>query len=183
MYTLDLVTILRLLHEFRKSGILRAELATGVAQFKQPCVVIIELLAGEMLVCQVKEARGQNLLVGQDAYDTVAGLGKINWTFTILAEEELPSRRQTGKLGSGSLPAVTPQRGTDNLFLSLRVPRRLVDLNNAGINPLPRRYRQVYILIDGIRNRDKIAAMLSQPAQLVEEVLREMETAGIIAFF
>jgi hypothetical protein len=38
----------------------------------------------------------------------------------------------------------------------------------------------VYVLIDGIRSAEKIAAMLSQPSQVIEEVLRELEVTGAI---
>lgn len=183
LYTLDLVTLLRLLSEFRRTGILQAELSAGLPQIKKPCLAVVELLDGEMVACQVKEARGQTLLTDQEAYETVATQGKLNWDFRALPAEDLPSKRQEAKLSSGLFP--TPKALTGPLWavgFSLRswVPQRVLRLNNSEINTWPRRYRQVYILIDGVRDVEKIAAMLSQPVQFVEEVLREMQATGTI---
>ncbi|HET8840887.1 MAG TPA: hypothetical protein VFN35_05435, partial [Ktedonobacteraceae bacterium] len=93
MYTIDLTTILQLLREFRRTGILRAELSSGVRDLKQPCLAVIELLDGEVVTCHVKDTKGQTLFQDGEAYDAMASAGKQNWIFTILAEGELPSRQ------------------------------------------------------------------------------------------
>ena len=55
-----------------------------------------------------------------------------------------------------------------------------MDVNLAEINTWPRKYRQVYVLIDGTHSVDKIAAMLSTTPQTVEDILQEMQAIGAI---
>lgn len=191
VYTIDLMTLLQLLREFRRTGILQAELSAGVRDLKQPCLAVIELLNGEVVTCHVKDTRGQTLFQDREAYEAVASAGKLNWVFNILAEEELPGRqgsstrsligpfsRTTGPIQmSPVLPGPPEQTRIARLE---RIPRHRVRLTYREVNAWPRRHRQVYILIDGVRNVEKIAAMLSQPAQIVEQVLREIEATGAI---
>jgi hypothetical protein len=81
LYTIDLVTILQMLREFRQTGTLRADLPSGLPRLKQPCFVITELVNGEMTACYVKDARGQILLSAQRAYQVISDAGKLNWVF------------------------------------------------------------------------------------------------------
>lgn len=191
MYTLDLVTILRLLREFQRSGILQTRLPSGLQDLKLPCVVVIELLRGEMTACHVKDIRGQTLLADQEAFEAISVMGKLNWTFEALPEHELLSRRRiTGLLPAPSThlsagPPQTPLAASTlerPAYFSHRplVPRRLFSLNQHEINSWPRRHRQVYVLIDGVRSVEKIAAMLSQPPHMIEKILREIESVGVI---
>ncbi len=193
-YTIDLVTILQLLHEFQQSGILRAELSSGLAHLKQPCIIMIELLRGEMTACYVKDTRGQTLLAGQEAFQAASAAGKLLWVFDALPDQELLGGEQhfrslpgpsiqTSPLNTGPLqtPSAVPVPKLPANFSRVpRVPKRLMQLNHAEISAWSRRHRQVYILVDGVRSVEKIAAMLSQPSQLVEEVLREIEVTGAI---
>lgn len=194
VYTIDLVTILQLLREFRRSGILRTEIPAGLPRLKKPCFVVIELQRGEMAVCHIKDARGQTLLSGQEAFRAVAGAGKLNWVFDEHTGHELPGELpEPGPQGGFGEPVSTkrgllqvppaappPLWSADSARHSL-IPRRLLEFNPAALSGWPHRHRQVYILIDGTRSIGQIAAMLSQPPQLVEAVLREIQSTGAIA--
>lgn len=193
MYTIDLLTILQLLREFRRSGILRTEIPAGLARLKQPCFVVIELLRGEVIACHVKDSKGQTLLSEQNAFEAVSAAGKLNWVFDTVPEYELSGRQprgrplpgsvQTSPLTTGPLqtpPALPVAPRTGNLPYRARVPRRLLQLSQAEVSAWPRKHRQVYVLIDGMRSVEKIAAMLSAPSQAVEEVLQEIQATGAI---
>ena len=147
-----------------------------------------------MTLCHAKDAKGQTLLSGQEAFRAISAAGKLNWIFDAVLEQELPGGQQskqefpgqaapTSHLNPGfrqtspSLPV--PQWPVKFSQRSL-VPQRLIALGYADINGWPRRHRQVYVLIDGVRSVEKIAAMLSQPSQLIEEVLREIQATGAI---
>lgn len=72
-----------------------------------------------------------------------------------------------------------PQPSTNPAPYSL-IPRRLLELHPARISGWPRRHWQVYLLVDGTRCVEQIAAMLSQPPRIVEQVLREIQATGAI---
>jgi hypothetical protein len=194
VYTIDLATLLQLLREFRRSGLLRTEISSGLPRLKKPCFVIVELQRGEMIACHVKDSRGQTLLTGQDAIRAVSAAGKLNWVFDAMPEQALsggqPNRNSlSGPLGQ--MPPLPPNRSQTSPTLPVPrwpadftqrslVPHRLIEMGPMDMNGWPRRHRQVYVLIDGIRNAEKIAAMLSLPALFVEEVLREIQSIGAI---
>lgn len=222
MYTIDLAAILQLLREFRRSGILQAQVPTGLARMKKPCVVVIELQHGEVVSCHVKDTKGQTLLSGQEAFRAVDAAGTLTWIFDA-HEEKSTTGRQTGVLNwpggtsrnntgwlqtppalpvpprpsNPALPTpqhltnpaltvpprpsnpATPQHLANPAPYSL-IPRRLLELHPARISGWPRRHWQVYLLVDGTRCVEQIAAMLSQPPQIVEQVLREIQATGAI---
>lgn len=164
---------------------------------KKPCFVVIELLRGEMVSCQVKDAKGQTLLSGQEATKAVGAVGKLSWMFDAYTDQETPGSqpaaparsalRNTDPLrNTGPLPPFQTQpglpvpQGFPNSARYTYVPRRLLELNAADMHAWPRRHRQVYVLVDGTRSIGQIAAMLSQPPQVIETVLREIQLTGAI---
>lgn len=199
VYTIDLATLLQLLSEFQRSGTLQAEVPAGLPGLKQPCVVVVELLAGKMISCYVKDDKGRSLLVDQGASQIIFAAGKLNWVFragsnldTLDREQfpnsSLPRSVRTSPLNTGPLGNSGPliSSGGPNTEVppyfsrSSPIPKHVFRLSTAQINAWPRRYRQIYVLIDGTRNVERIAAILSQSPQAVEEALLAMQSTGAI---
>ncbi len=64
------------------------------------------------------------------------------------------------------------------------VPRRVRQVNQQDLNQWPRKYRRVYVLVDGERDVGKIAAIASPSTRGYEEVLevlRELRAMKLIA--
>lgn len=190
MYTIDLATILQLLREFRRTGILQAELPAGLSRFKQPCQVVIELVRGEVTSAFVKNTRGQTLLANDEALQAVGVLGKLTWVFDQLPGPITPTTTAPTPPAT-SAPSAVPVPQTHPLSFSSTqpqlptlprtlVPHRLLYLSQEDINRWPLRHRQVFVLIDGQRSREKIAAILALPVPLVAGVLQELQSLGII---
>ncbi len=180
MYTIDLATILQLLREFRRNGILQAELPSGLPRLKQPCQVVIELVEGEVSSAFVKNTKGQTLLMNVEALQAVATLGKLSWVFNQSSTSPAPSA-----LPAASAPQKHPSQfsSTQPQMLAIPrspVPRRRLYISPEELNRWPLRHRQVFVLIDGERNREKIAAILNLPIPLVAGVLQELQSLGII---
>lgn len=205
MYTLDLPTMLRLLRDFQRSGILRTEIPAGLPRLKTPCLVMIELRLGEMTACHVKDDKGHILLAGQEAFKAITAAGNLKWAFEELPEHALastpganqsswevarsdsfktvPPMRTTSSM-TGPLntpPALPVPRWSDTVAQQTLLPRRLMELTPLLMHDWPRRYRQVYVLIDGVRDSAKIASILNQPVQSVEQILREIQSTGAIS--
>ena len=173
MYTIDLATMLRLLREFRRSGILQAELPSGLPRLKQACQVVIELSQGEVASCFVKNAGGRTLLANQEALRSVSTLEKLNWVFrqsAVTGQESTPP--QTVPFAqSPTLPPPPPRSP---------VPRRLRYVSMTDTERWPLLHRQIFVLVDGRRSVEQIAATLAQPIYTIEGVLRDLRSIGII---
>lgn len=177
VYTIDLATILQLLHEFQRNGILQAELPSGVPGFKKYCLVLINLAEGKIISCHIKSDSGRTFLDGEDALRVVYSLGKLEWTFTPRQEAPLLNLRDS----STDIPVVHDP--TPKPVHSL-IPQRIARVGQEDLNSWPRKYRRVFVLIDGERSVEKIAAILSLPPGGVEEVgevLRKLQSIGVIA--
>lgn len=177
VYTIDLATILQLLHEFHRNGILQADLPSGVPGFKKHCLVLIDLAEGKIISCHIKNGSEQTFLAGENALSVVHSLGNLEWTFMPRQEAPLLSLRDS----SMDIPVV--HAPTPKPVHSL-IPRRVAQVGPEDLNAWPRKYRRVFVLIDGERSAEKIAAILSLPPGGVEEVgavLRKLQSIGVIA--
>lgn len=177
VYTIDLATILQLLHEFHRNGILQAELPSGVPGYKKYCQVLIDLAEGKIISCHIKNGSGQTILAREDALSVVYDLGKLEWTFTPRQESPLLSLRDS----SMDIPVVRPMTP---MPAQSPIPQRIVQVGQEDLNSWPRKYRRVFVLIDGERSVEKIAAILSLPPGGVEEVvevLHKLQSIGVIA--
>ncbi|QBD81730.1 hypothetical protein EPA93_39475 [Ktedonosporobacter rubrisoli] len=142
---------------------------------KEPCQVLIEMINGEISSCEIKNKKGHTLLAGKQALDTIAGVGKLNWEF-----ELKPKAPDTSTFPQASpQPETTPMRYPSYLDTS-PIPIRTPHMMFADVQQWPRKYRQVFVLIDGQRSSEKIALMLSQPQAVIEGILRELQARGVI---
>lgn len=179
MYAIDLATILQLLREFRRSGILQAELPAGLPRFKQLCQVVIELSQGEVTSCFVKNASGQTLLSNYEALQELSLLEKVNWEFN-----ESPERPATSP---GQAPAPPPPQAfrppprQTPTFPRSPVPHRLFYVSAADASNWPLLHRQTFVLVDGKRSIEQIAAILSQPVHTVDGILQDLRSIGVVA--
>jgi hypothetical protein len=205
MYTIDLVTLLQLLGEFHRSGILRTELLPGLPGLNRRCYVVVELRNGVMASCAVKDVQNSFLLTDQKAFQVISAAGNLNWEFeessTQMPDESFRQQSPSGPLSTPPItaplrsitdplprvpsaplkpPTTTPLPGQAPFFYAPPTPRQRFSVSNADINRWPRKYRQVYMLIDGERDVEKIAAMLSLSPQAVEDVLRDLQSNGVI---
>ncbi len=178
MYTIDLATILQLLREFRRSGILQAELPSGLPRFKHPCQVVIELSQGEVVSCFVKGTKGQTLLVDHEALQTVSTLGKLNWEFNQSPTTPAASASQVSVSSPQASRATSPPTSA---YPHSPIPWRLRSVSVAGASNWPPLHRQTFVLVDGNRNVEQIAAILLQPVYIVEGVLQDLRSIGVIA--
>jgi hypothetical protein len=191
MYTIDLATLLRLLQEFQRSGILTAELPSGVPGTKEPCHAWVELAEGKMVSCHIKNRVGRNLLTGSKALSILKSLGTLDWSLEVVPRitQKLPSVRVppiTQTLPAMRVPSISqplPAVQVPPITVSPPVPRRIAQIEQKELNLWPRTHRRVFALIDGNRNVNEIATMLSlsRGVEGVMTVLRDLKATGIIA--
>ncbi len=59
-------------------------------------------------------------------------------------------------------------------------PQRIVQVGQGVISSWPRKHRQVFALVDGKRSAGQIAAMLKLPPAVVEEIINDLQSLGVI---
>ena len=59
-------------------------------------------------------------------------------------------------------------------------PQRSVQAEQGMISSWPRKHRQIFALVDGKRSVGQIAAMLKLPREVVEEIVNDLQSLGVI---
>jgi hypothetical protein len=163
VYTLDFETIQQVMQEHRKTGFLFAELPSGVVGLREACRAEIKIMEGTIASCAIVGNSGRRL-AGKEAAQGLARLGRLRWTFTPQQD-------------TAAQPAVSvPVPGDLSAF-----PRRyVVYLDQQQMRNWSRMHRAVFALADGTKSVMKIAEILSTSPDLVEKVLRDLQSIGVI---
>jgi DNA-binding transcriptional regulator YhcF (GntR family) len=152
----------QMMQKYKKTGYLQADLPSGVRGLRDSCRVEITLKAGEMVSCSITSSRGL-LLTGDKAYQELIRQGRIHWTFV------------------SSSPLVTqtsPVRALEKNTVSR--PHRTITVGQMQMRSWPYMHKLVYGLVDGTKSVAEIAEQLSATPRTIEEVLRDLQSIGVI---
>ena len=164
MYTLDVETMRQVIQAHKKTGRLHADLPSGVSSLREPCHVEIALEAGNIVSSAIIGKSG-SLLTGERAYQELALLGRLPWTFTPRSPPTIQPLPVTHALEKPASP--------------LR-PRRIVALEQQEMRPWQRMHKLVYALVDGNRSIAEIAKLLSTTPETVEDILNDLRSIRVI---
>ena len=191
MYYLDFATIIQLLKEFRRSGVLQATLPAGVGNTQEKCLMQLELLHGEINDCLLILDSGRIIVADEKVLRQVKGVGPLEWTFSPLREAYTSPLSEADNVLSStplSVPDVpSPTSMQPYSFIILLVPYRLATVDQSILNRLTRQQRRVLALVDGRRNINQIvtllfsAANMEGGAQEVFAVLKDLENLKVVA--
>ena len=192
MYYLDFVTIIQLLKEFRRSGMLQTELPAGTGNTQGTCSIQFKLLQGEINDCLLILDDGRTIAADEKVLRLIKGLGPLEWTFSSLKESHTAPMKALDKLipsTSLSVPDVPLSSSKQpSSFITLLVPHRLAVLEQSSLNRLTRQQKRILALVDGRRNISQIVALLfssSNTESRVQEVftlLKDLEGLNFIVF-
>ena len=164
MYTLDFNTIRLMMQAYQQTGLLTAEVVSGVMGLRGPCRIEIVLQAGSIVMCTLIGSDG-GWLTGKEAEQALTHLGRLRWTFTMQPE-------------AIALPKpVTPAVET-NFIVSWRI----ASVSSEQMRTWPRTHRLIFALADGTKNVAKIAEILSISPDIVKKALSDLQLIGVIAF-
>jgi hypothetical protein len=164
MYTLDFETVKLVMQEHQMTGSLIAEVPSGVVGMHEPCRIEINLQAGSIVTACIIGNSGHRL-TGKEFMKALSRLGRLNWTFT----------PQQEKLITQPLSPVT-YIPVEKVF----VPQRIVTLDQRQMQSWPRIHRVVFAMADGTKSSLKIAALLSTSPAIIDKVLGELQSIGVI---
>lgn len=168
----------QVMQEHQKTGILHADVSSGVAGMPGPCHIEIQLLAGTIVSCAIVDSYGQRLSE-KESLKRISRLGTLLWTFESRMNSTQPR-----------LPAVTPSTPPAFTPPALPVftpsklslfPCRTVQLTQEQMRSWSRIHRGIFALADGTRSVAKITEILSAPPDLIDRALRDLQSIGVIA--
>ena len=162
MYTSSLTELLQVLRAAQAT----CTIFTGGPEAGEPWQAELTLSQGQVTSCQVRQSEdGQLLLQDSAALQWLASQGSRSWD-----QVSNPPR------------LVLPTRPTpqEEPLMPEAVPQRLEVLELAESRTWSRKQRQVFGLIDGTRSIERIAMILRQPLDLVQDLVRDLQARGAI---
>lgn len=164
MYTLDIETMRQVMQTHKKTGRLQADLPSGIPSLREPCHVEIALEGGNITSSSIVGKSG-SLLTGARAYQELTRVGRLNWTFT----PQSPTITQSEPAPPIALAKQPPRR-----------PRRTVVVGQQEMRPWQRIHKLVYGLVDGRRDVEEIAKLLSTSPEVIEDILSDLQSIRVI---
>jgi hypothetical protein len=163
MYTLDFETMKQVMQEHQMTGSLIAEVPSGVAGMREPCRIEINMQAGSIVASCIVGNSGRRI-TGKEFAKALSRLGRLNWTFTPQKEK-------------------STQQLSPRMYVPIEktfVPQRTVVLDQRQMQSWPRIHRVVFAMADGTKSSLKIAELLSTSPAIVDKVLSELQSIGVI---
>jgi hypothetical protein len=172
-YTLPAATMLEVLAQRQHTG--QLETTISLKERSSPCSAVITMHAGKISACRIFDQAGQLLLEGEQALQALLKAGDLTWKVTA-APPSLPASPGAVPFQSGIAAPSFP--GSTSGAPALR-PLRLYPQPLAG---WPRRWTQVFLLVDGIRDSEQIALLLRISLEETLWILRDLEAEGAITW-
>ena len=139
---------------------------TADAETGEPWQAQLTFSEGQVISCQVQQSAYEQFLLTDDmALQWLASQGSLPWN----------------QLGNPA-PLLLPDRHAPrpDPFLPGAVPQRLAVVGPAERGAWSRKQRQVFGLIDGTRSIERIAMILRQPLDLVQDLVRNLQAQGAV---
>lgn len=181
MYTLDFETVKQVMQEHQKTGVLYADVPSGISGLSRPCRIEIQLAEGAIVSCSIISDYGQRLSE-KETIKKISRLGTLLWTF--VPQTSVPASTppaSTTPTTPPALPTFTPPAFPAlTLPISPLFPRRTLQLEREQMRSWPRLHRGIFALADGTRSAAKIAEILSTSPEFVDQALRDLQMLGVI---
>ncbi len=184
MYELDLAAMIQLLQEFRQNVTLQTELR-NINGMKGSFPVQIELFEGNLVACWIKSSTNQILYTNNEALQLLQSMGKLTWILNVhkgMSSSSSVFQEPQSRPIQPMLALPAPSRVLASPVKRIPIPRRTIQVSQGQINTWPRRHRMIYVLIDGKKNVQQIATILSLPNHIVERVLTDFQSIRIITW-
>jgi len=164
MYHLDFKTVMYMMQEHQKTGVLYTDVPSNATILREPCHIEIKLEDGNLISCSIVGTNSGRRITGKEAINELSRLGQLSWTLTF--------QQTTGKQPTAPIPALSAP--------VFRYPQRTAQVNQQQLHSWPRMHRTVFALADGTKSVVKIAEILSTPPEVINGVLRDLQSIGVI---
>ncbi len=168
MYSLDYRTLVGVLQQLGSSGEFHCDLPS-LATLRGGGKAILFVQSGKVISCLILNKDGQRVHHDNEAQRLLLMLGTLDW-------ELIPSTssKTASPVTPPPIPRVKPAKNSTHL-----IPRRLM-VPDAQLRTWSTLERSVYFLADGTHSIEQIAMLLSRPVKTIEQVIQNLEAAGVI---
>jgi hypothetical protein len=160
----------------------------------EPWQARLSLVEGHVVACYVhSQVDGRRLLSGDEALRWLAHWGQreLAWTLKVFTPHQtvphpapagpLPPERNVAPPQRVSQPGDLPTpAGLILPATQVTPPQRIEQAEQGVISSWPRKHRQIFALVDGKRSVGHIAAILKQSPEVVEGIVNELQSLGVI---
>ncbi len=192
VYTLPAQTMLQVLAQRQHSGQLEAEIPGRERGEIYRAVIFLE--KGKIRSCALIDRSGRVVQEGQAVLQTLFRAGDLTWTVSA-AQPPLPSQPTpmspsmpgmpfqpmptSPSMPAAPFPGPPPAPAPFAGYAGAPRPVRLLNQPGSG---WPRRWTQVFLLVDGGRDSQQIALVLGLSTQEVVQILQELLAVGAIGW-
>jgi hypothetical protein len=195
IYHLTLDLLLMVLKANRQTCQIRAEVNLSLAALpsatengtasrgrdKSICVIELSIRQGQVVSTSIRDRQGRVLAQGEPALTVSQRCGELSWVVQ-------PAQPQQQAVRT-TLPSIPEQHAgsTDGwlvqgLWSGRSPPRRIRHLTQAEVEALPRKQRQVLLLIDGKRGAHELCRILHCTPDQLAAMLDELIARRLILF-
>jgi hypothetical protein len=168
MYSLDYRTLVRVLLQLESSGEFHADVPSRAAlRGGGQAVLFVE--SGKIVACLILNKNGQKLYHDNEAQRLLLTFGTLDWKLV-----PSTSSKTASPVTPPPIMSVKPTQSNRHA-----IPRRLM-VPEAQLRSWSTLERSVYFLADGTHSIEQIAILLSRPVTTIEQVIRNLETTGVI---
>jgi hypothetical protein len=154
----------------------------------EPWQARLSLVEGHVVACHVhSQVDGRRLLSGDEALRWLAHWGQreLAWTLKVFTPHQTVPHPAPAGLLPPARNVAPPQRVSQpaGLILPARQvtpPQRIEQAEQGVDSSWPRKHRQIFALVDGKRSVGHIAAILKQSPEVVEGIVNELQSLGVI---
>jgi hypothetical protein len=164
MYSLNYDMVIQVLQQYHYSGEVRADVPVE-SKLKGGGHVILTVQNGEIKSCLLFNKKEQKSYQGAEAARLLSKLGVLEW--------QLPS------LTDRRSAAHAPVQQSPLEASTYVAPRRLI-IPQEWMATWPTLQRSVYSLSDGTHTVKQIALLLSQPINVVEQMIYDLQKMGVL---
>ena len=174
MNTNDFGSLLWILDMSRQNGVVHVELPKAQrTEEGEPWLARLYLVEGHVVECHVhSQVDGRKLLSDGEAMHWLARWGQrqLAWSLEVFTPRQTTPHPVLHPAPAGLLPPAS----------QVKPPQRIVEAEQGVIRSWPRKHRQIFALVDGTRSVGQIAAMLKAPPAIVEEIVNDLQSLGVI---
>ena len=208
MNTNDFASLLWILKMSRQNGVVYVELPKAQrAEKGEPWRARLHLVEGHVVACHVhSQVDGRRLLSDDGAMRWLARWGQreLAWSLEVFALHQTTSHPAPAGLLPPPRSVAPPQRASQPADLPpparygspprhsaqsagllppaglVTPPQRSLQAEQGVISAWPRKHRHIFALVDGKRSVGQIAAMLKLPPAVVEAIVNDLQSLGVI---
>ena len=146
---------------------------------KSSCSIELTLISGQVATAIIRDPFGQTLVLGEAALIACRQCGELSWIVRPVSfqNQDIPSMK---KLATDPRVEAIERQPAPTTWSQRTPPRLMHLLTQEEVGVLPRKHRQVLLLIDGKRGIDELCRVLNCTSDQLIVIMNELVARKLI---